>query len=98
MSWSPESLPLRAAGEAESVSGILLARLGIEYDIVPSLTVRAGVDGADPGGTIGSRATFGVSVNSIDLPLRPSLDYAFMVEPYAPLGAHFITVRLHLTQ
>jgi hypothetical protein len=70
----------------------------LEYRVVPEFSLRAGFDGVDPGSTIGNRTAFGMSLNELDFPWSPSFDYAFMIEPYAPSGAHFFTLRLHLSK
>lgn len=91
--WFLGGSALVALDFENSTANSNLFRLGAEYTIVEFFTVRAGIDrwelSSDP---TGIKGTFGFSLrNSFDS-WTPAINYAFVVEPYAPAGMHIITV------
>lgn len=97
-SYSPSFVPGVFSVEGESVAGGFLARTGVEARLHPMLRVRSGFDAIDPSGTLGARWSTGASVEATGLAWNPSFDYCYIVEPYAPGGAHMLTVRLHIRE
>jgi len=70
-----------AAGPDRRIRG------GVEWDVHPRLTLRAGLDGSRPAAGFGARAAYG---RTMDL----RFDYAFSV---TPLGGTVLQHRLTLT-
>ena len=98
VSYSPSFLPALLSVEGESVAGGFMARTGVEARLHPMLRVRSGLDALDPSGTLGARWSAGASVEATGLTWNPSFDYCFILEPYAPGGAHMLTIRLHIRE
>jgi hypothetical protein len=91
----PDSLGV-IAGEIEaSNASSLVVRAGAEVNIVPELTVRAGLDRIDlhDEGT-GVKPTFGVTARKSLDGWTPAITYAFVVEPFAPNGMHIISLAI----
>ncbi len=84
---------LIAAEYENSSLGSNLFRAGVEYAPVQSFTLRAGVDRMDGSSTsTGAKPTFGFSIKNSLHGWTPGIDYAFVIEPYAPHGIHVLTV------
>jgi hypothetical protein len=81
-------------GEVENSSaGTTIYRFGAEYSFLPEFKVRAGVDRLDKSETsTGAKPSFGFSLKSALRNWTPMVDYAFMIEPYAPAGIHVISI------
>jgi hypothetical protein len=80
--------------EFSNVSTIEL-RAGIEVHIVRELTLRAGIDRIDlkERGN-GVRPAFGFSTGIDGGSWFPSLDYAYVLEPFSPSGLHMISLSV----
>ncbi len=98
IAYSPSFLAATIAVEAEMVAGGLLLRFGTEARVHPMIRVRTGMDAVDPSGTYGSRWSGGVSLDGTGLSWNPSFDYAFVLEPFAPGGAHILALRFHIRE
>ncbi len=69
------------------------ARLGVEYRIVPQVTVRAGVDNLEITDTgMEPRPSFGFTVWKPLAAFVVDITYAFIVEPVAPSSTHVLSV------
>ena len=98
IAYSPTFVPATLSFESESVAGGSLMRIGVETRVHSMLRIRSGLDAIDPSGTLGSRWSGGISLDDTGLSWNPTFDYAFVVEPYAPDGAHVLTIRLHFRE
>lgn len=94
----PDSLGLIALDIQASNQKTIIARFGAEVPIVPELTLRAGLDRIDlkEKGN-GVRPTFGFTLTrSIFESWTPSLNYAYVIEPFASSGMHVISISVKL--
>jgi hypothetical protein len=98
IAYAPSFLPATVAIEAEMVAGGMLLRFGTEARIHPMVRIRTGMDAVDPSGTFGSRWSGGVSLDGTGLKWDPTIDYAFVLEPFAPGSAHLLTLRIHVKE
>jgi hypothetical protein len=74
-----------------------LFRFGAEYPVMENFSVRGGLDRLDAGSdATGAKPTFGFSVRNSFNGWTPSLNYAFVVESFAPHGMHIITLTAAL--
>jgi len=73
--------------------GTMLLRAGVEVILLPEVLIRAGLDRADlrDSGN-GVRPTFGFTLRRDLEAWVPAVNYAFVVEPFAPTGMHLISV------
>jgi hypothetical protein len=83
---------LSADLEFSNQSSVYL-RSGIELPIIPELTLRAGIDRIDlkEKGN-GVRPAFGFSTGTNLGNWSPRVQYAYVIEPFAPVGFHMITL------
>jgi hypothetical protein len=73
--------------------GTTLIRAGAEVILLPEIRVRAGLDRADVSESgNGVRPTFGFTLQRDLEGWIPAVNYAFVVEPFAPTGMHLISV------
>ncbi|HUN65898.1 MAG TPA: PorV/PorQ family protein [Bacteroidota bacterium] len=81
-------------GEVENSSASsTIFRAGAEYSFLPEFSVRMGfdrLDGSD--NSTGAKPSFGFSVRNPLGRWTPVLDYAYMIEPYAPSGIHVVSI------
>lgn len=82
-----------AAEVERSQPGTTMIRLGAEYALVAEVVLRAGLDRIDivESGN-GIRPTFGFSAQRELEGWTPAIEYAYVVEPFAPTGMHLISV------
>lgn len=98
IAYSPAFVPASVALESETVAGGTLLRVGTEARLHPMVRVRTGIDALDPSGTYGARWSGGVTLEGTGLKWDPAFDYAFVLEPFAPGGAHILALRLHIRE
>lgn len=93
----PDSLGLLAADLEASNQSTMTLRLGVEIPLIPELSVRAGVDRIDlkEKGN-GIRPTFGFSLRKSFDTWVPSLQYAYVHEPFVSPGMHVISLSVVL--
>jgi len=91
----PDSLGLVAAEIEASNASSLIMRAGAEVNLVPELTLRAGIDRIDlrDEGN-GVKPTFGLTARKAMGTWTPALTYAFVIEPFAPNGMHVISIAI----
>ena len=94
LSWSViGGTGLLALDFENSSAGSNILHMGGEYAIVPSFTVRAGIDRWELGeNPTGVKGTFGFSLRTSFDSWTPAINYAFVAEPYSPQGMHIITL------
>jgi hypothetical protein len=85
------------AAEIEMYDGkTILGRIGGEYHFNEYFSVRAGVERIDfSKQSIDPRPTFGVSISQPLASFRPTIHYAFILEPVAPTSTHVISFALN---
>jgi hypothetical protein len=96
VSWFlPDSVLLLSADVEFSNRSTTVIRAGAELPLLPEITLRAGVDridlrekgnGVRPGFGFGLRKSIGT--------WTPLLDYAYVLEPFAPKGLHMISLSV----
>jgi hypothetical protein len=91
----PDSLGLVAVEIEASGRNSLIARAGTEVNVVPELSVRAGIDRIDlkEEGN-GIRPTFGLTARKALDGWTPAITYAFVVEPFSPGGMHVLSLAI----
>ncbi len=85
-----------AAAEVEfSDQSTILARAGVEYAIIPELTLRAGIDRIDlkEKGN-GVKPSAGFTLKKTLGAWTPAVQYAFILEPFSPSDIHIVTVSV----
>lgn len=97
VAYSPEAWPVSATVEAEASAGGWLFRGGFDAVVHPMLSVRTGHDAVEMSGVHGSRWSAGLALENTGIHWDPSFQYAFVVEPFSPGGAHILTIRLHIS-
>jgi hypothetical protein len=91
----PDSLGLVAAEFEASNASSMIMRAGAEINLVPELTVRAGVDRIDlKDEGNGVKPTFGLTARKSLGSWTPAITYAFVIEPFAPTGMHVISLAI----
>ncbi len=91
----PDSLGLVAAEFEASNASSMIMRAGAEVNLVPELTVRAGVDRIDlKDEGNGVKPTFGLTARTSLGSWTPAITYAFVIEPFAPNGMHVISLAI----
>ena len=91
----PDSLGLVAAEFEASNASSMIMRAGAEVNLVPELTVRAGVDRIDlKDEGNGVKPTFGLTARTSLGTWTPAITYAFVIEPFAPNGMHVISLAI----
>ncbi|NUN69867.1 MAG: hypothetical protein HUU02_09170 [Bacteroidetes bacterium] len=81
--------------EKSSLSTIML-RMGGEYTPVEYLTLRAGLDGWETEDKSSAHPSFGFSLRTPYTDWRPTIHYAYVLEPYGLFSMHVISVSLTL--
>ncbi len=91
----PDSLGLVTAEIEASNASSLIMRAGAEVNLVPELTVRAGIDRLDlKDEGNGVKPTFGFTARKSLGSWTPAITYAFVIEPFAPTGMHVIALAI----
>ena len=96
LAWMlPDSIGTVAADLEFSSVKTMIGRLGVEVPLIPELTVRAGVDRIDlkESGN-GVRPAFGFTARKDFNDWTPAVEYAFVLEPFAPNGMHIISISV----
>jgi hypothetical protein len=91
----PDTLAL-ITGEVElSNQNTVISRFGVEVPLVPNVAVRGGVDRIDlkQQGN-GVRPSVGFSAGKELDGWTPSVNYAYVVEPFSPNGMHLVSVSV----
>lgn len=90
-----DSVALLSAEIERSNQASTIARLGAEVQLLPELTVRAGIDRIDllEKGN-GVRPAFGFTVRKDLDAWTPALSYAFVAEPFTSTPMHILSVSL----
>lgn len=86
--------PRQVVTERERRDRSLLTRFGAAWQAVPSLTLRAGASSGDLLHRSDWRLSSGFSIHLPDLPLRPSVHYAFTSEPQRTGSIHAASFTL----
>jgi hypothetical protein len=89
----PDSVALVAAEAEFSSSSTFMVRGGVEVPLIPEFALRAGIDRVDvkESGN-GVRPSFGFTARTSLGGWTPALQYAFVLEPFAPSAMHMITL------
>lgn len=91
----PDSMGVFAAEIEASNASSLIVRAGAEVNLVPELTVRAGIDRIDlKDKGNGVKPTFGLTARKSLGSWTPAITYAFVIEPFAPTGMHVIALAI----
>lgn len=93
--FSPGSHKLILSGEFEVISSLSFFRVGSELEVLDGLSVRAGIDQISSAGVVTAKPSFGFSLGKSMGSWEPLINYAYVLEPYAPSGYHVVglTVR-----
>jgi len=91
----PDSLGLISADiEFTNVQSTTL-RLGAEIVVIPEIALRAGVDRIDLREKgMGIRPAFGFTAKEPFGSWTPAINYAYVIEPFAPSGMHMISLGI----
>ena len=91
----PDSLGWVAAEIELSDQKTFIGRFGLEVPLVPELTVRGGIDRIDlkENGN-GIRPSLGFSAGKQLDGWTPTVNYAYVFEPFAPTGMHLVSVSV----
>lgn len=91
----PDSLGLVSADiEFTNVQTTTL-RLGVEIAVIPEVALRAGVDRIDLREKgMGIRPALGFTAKKALGSWTPALNYAYVIEPFAPSGMHMISLGI----
>lgn len=73
-----------------------LIRIGGEITPIEMLTLRAGVDGWDLSSTDMAHPSFGFTLRTDYTDWKPSLNYAYVLEPYGLFTIHVISLSVRL--
>ncbi len=92
--YSPGTLDGRIAGEVEWIGTVLVSRIGTELVIHENLALRGGIDQIEFGGNINAKPSIGFSVQTVVGSWKPTVDYGYILEPYASGGIHMLSVRV----
>jgi hypothetical protein len=92
--YAPGFLRGRIAGEVEWIGTVLVSRIGTEIAIHENVTVRGGIDQIDFGGRINAKPSIGFSVHTAVGSWEPTVDYGYILEPYASGGIHMLSLRV----
>ena len=89
----PGGMGIVSAEVEHSDPGTTMIRAGVEVALLPEVLIRAGLDRADlrESGN-GIRPTFGFTLQRDLEAWTPAINYAFVVEPFAPTGMHLISI------
>ncbi|MEK9139277.1 MAG: hypothetical protein AAB393_19330, partial [Bacteroidota bacterium] len=91
----PDSLGVVAVDVETSNKKTLTARFGVEIPLIPEITVRAGMDRIDlKEKGYGVRPTFGFTARKDLETWTPAINYAFVVEPFAPSPMHVVSLSV----
>ena len=89
----PDSIGLISAEGELSTAKTFIARAGVEVPLIRELTVRAGIDRIDlKDKGMGVRPAFGFTLRRDFDGWTPAVNYAFVLEPFAPSGIHMISL------
>jgi hypothetical protein len=89
----PDSIGLVSAEIELSSPGTTTLRAGAEVPVIRELTLRAGIDRIDlKYKGMGVRPSFGFTVRKDFDGVTPSVNYAYVMEPFAPSGMHMISI------
>jgi hypothetical protein len=91
----PDSFGLVAAEVELSNEKTVIGRFGVEVPLITELTVRGGIDRIDmkEKGN-GIRPSFGFTVAKNLENWTPAVNYAYVIEPFAPNGMHLVSVSV----
>jgi hypothetical protein len=85
-----------SAGEVEWIGSSFIVRFGSTVLLTKSFRILGGWDQISPKGEFDSRPSFGFAFDSGWESFNPTLYYTYVLEPYAPAGAHFLAIRVSL--
>ncbi|HAL57766.1 MAG TPA: hypothetical protein DCP63_15170 [Bacteroidetes bacterium] len=92
--YRPYFLGALLTSEFESAGSVSLARFGIEVPFSDGVELRGGIDQISFGRDIDAKPSIGFSLRAPVETLSPSIDYAFVIEPYSTDGLHLLSLRL----
>jgi hypothetical protein len=92
--YSPGFLKGRLAGELEWIGTVLVSRIGTEIALHENVALRGGIDQIDFGGKINAKPSIGFSVQAAVGSWKPTVDYGYILEPYASGGIHMVSLRV----
>ena len=92
--YSPKFLKGQIAGEVEWIGTVLVSRIGTEIALHENVAFRGGIDQIDFGGKINAKPSIGFSVQTAVGSVRPTIDYGYILEPYASGGIHMLSVQV----
>jgi hypothetical protein len=91
----PDSIGIVAVDLEVTNKKTIMARFGVEIPLIPEVSVRAGMDRIDlkEKGN-GVKPTFGFSARTSIDSWTPAINYAFVVEPFAPTATHIVSLSV----
>jgi hypothetical protein len=95
LAYSAKPFEAIVTGEVEWIGSLVLARLGLEKELLEGVAVRGGVDQISFKGDIDSKPSLGFSLQTPIALWKPSVHYAYVIEPYAPGGIHVLSIKLN---
>jgi len=96
ITYKPSYLSGLVGATYEHISSeLIFFKVGAEYNIIEEFSVRGGVDRIDISRkTDGIKPAFGFTIKNSFNNLKPSISYAFMIEPFAPSDIHIVTLSV----
>jgi len=91
-----DSIGILSAEIESSNRSTTIVRLGGEYTIIEQLTLRAGLDGWELSDAAQAHPSFGFTLKSNFTEWNPSLNYAYVIEPYGLFAIHVISISVKL--
>ncbi len=91
-----EQLGLISAEIEKSSESTTIVRVGGEITPIDALTLRAGIDGWDLKNSDQAHPSFGFTLRTDYTEWKPSLHYAYILEPYGVFSIHVISLSIKL--
>ncbi len=93
--FEDESVLIAAEIEKSSV-GPSFVRIGGEVNVHPAVTVRSGIDGWNFSDAESAHPSFGLTFRADEITGRPSVTYAYVLEPYGLFSIHVVSLSVRL--
>jgi hypothetical protein len=92
--YSPGFIKGRVSGEVEWIGTAIISRIGTEIALHENFAVRGGIDQIDFGRKINAKPSIGFSLLTTVGSLKPTIDYAYIGEPYGSGGIHMLSLTV----
>ncbi len=96
VSYLEPSTGILAATQIEWIAGTAIAKAGFEYPVHELVALRAGIDQVSFSNDFTPRPSFGFQLRQPLLTWTPSLEYAFVLEPYGVGAIHVVGLAVSI--